>query len=293
MVNVNTALKYSLDALEGDGWEVRRAKQMIRFIARERSRGTMTTQELARRCSKFLGADDAIKTSTLNGLFAGKRKSLSVAELEMFASVLGLAVDEIMYPAGEQIEVRPGEFLSSADALVNAFSVSLPSAVGSIRVGRRAEAAFAIVKSADEIEDVVVRAIGSWRLGALAPITLGHRLVSLAYTPKALQRQLETYRSTWRDEPPTLSEGVRALLSIDLSAALEGEDPNIEMAMQMLLPLESYFVGYVVGGYRLGGGGEPTTSARFVDGDGNLVAVPHALFERRLEGDNGEHQATT
>lgn len=272
MENVNNQPKYSLEPLPGDPWEVRRSKQMIRALSHERSKGGMTTEELARRCSRFLGEEGAVKTSTLNGIFAGKRKSLSVAEVEMFAAALNVPVDRILYPSGEMIEVRPGKFRSSADALVDAMSTTLPS-VPPIRAVGRAGGALRIVHDAAELEGTVVGLIGGYRLGRLLAELAGLRLAQLGYTSRSLATSLARYRKTWTEDPPTVSEGVMAVLELDLGPMLSADNPDFDSAMAALLQLEPLFRGYQVGDYPLGGS-SPDDTVPFTDGEGRVIDVP-------------------
>lgn len=280
---VNAAAKYSLEPLEGDGWEVRRAKQMVRALARERAKGGMTTEELARRCSRFLGEEGAVKTATLNGIFAGKRKSFSVAELEMFAAALSLPIDRILFPTGEQIEVRPGRFKSSADALVSSMSVTFPAASYPVRVGGRAEGALAIVQDAEEIADAAARVIGGYRLGLGTENYLALRMMRLGFAPQNLSRSIQRYRETWHEEPPTIPPGVSAVLEVDLRTALSADKPDYEAAIAMLLPLEPLFEGIWIGDYRLGGPESSPQTVAYSDGEGNPVNVPASLVERRVD----------
>lgn len=115
---VNSTPKYSMQALPGDDWEVRLTKTVIRNIAMLKDEQGITTEQLARRCNEFLGESDAIKTSTLNGLFAGKRKAISVPEMVMFATALGVPVISLLAsPWVQELEVRPGSVMDPVAAL--------------------------------------------------------------------------------------------------------------------------------------------------------------------------------
>lgn len=115
---VNSAPKYSLQALPGDDWEVRLTKAIIRNISWLKDEQGITTEQLARRCDEFLGTSGATKTSTLNGLFAGKRKTISVPEVIMFATALSVPVMALLAPSRvQEIEVRPGSTMNPVAAL--------------------------------------------------------------------------------------------------------------------------------------------------------------------------------
>lgn len=118
---VNTSPpKYSLEPLVGDDWETRRAKQVIRAVVRAKNEIKVTTEELARRCSELTGRE--VKTATLNGIFAGKRKAVSLSDLEAFSQALIVPLTDLLYPPGEEIEVRPDIFMSAADALTSSLT---------------------------------------------------------------------------------------------------------------------------------------------------------------------------
>lgn len=115
---MNSSPKYSVQALPGDDWEVRYTKTIVRTIVSLKEQLGITTEELAARCNLFLHEPDKIKTSTLNGLFAGKRKSISVPEVIMFAAALNTPVMSLISPPWVQgIEVRPGERMEAVRAM--------------------------------------------------------------------------------------------------------------------------------------------------------------------------------
>lgn len=114
---MSRALQYA----EGDSWGVRRTKQIVREISAWRATRGLTTEVLAERCTEWLGeTENPVTTAWLNSLFAGKRKGLSLAEIEMFAAVLRVNLLELVYPTGERVEVKPELMRESADVIVRA-----------------------------------------------------------------------------------------------------------------------------------------------------------------------------
>lgn len=115
---MNTSPKFSSDALPGDDWETRRTKEIIRNISLLKEMQGFTTEELRKRCNAFLSEPDRIKVSTLNGLFAGKRKTISATEVEMFASALDVPLQAVLFhPNQPQVEVRPGQCVTPLEAI--------------------------------------------------------------------------------------------------------------------------------------------------------------------------------
>lgn len=106
------ARQYSITRLPGDDWEIRFTKQVVRNIAHYKDELRLTTEQLAERCSEAYGEPGKVKGSTLNGLFAGKRKSIGAAEIMIFAAALGVPPVMLMLPIGleETVEARPGYF---------------------------------------------------------------------------------------------------------------------------------------------------------------------------------------
>lgn len=115
-MNAVPEAKYSINPLPSDGWEARFTKQVARSVAFHKDSLGITTEELAARCGEFLNEPGAVKASTLNGLFAGKRKSIGIAEVFMFATALEVPVMSLLVPLGivDDVEVRPGMPLSAA-----------------------------------------------------------------------------------------------------------------------------------------------------------------------------------
>lgn len=235
---VNTEAKYSLDALSGDEWEVRRTKQILRAVLRAKNEMNVTTEQLAQSCSRFMGAPDSVKTATLNGMFAGKRKSISMSEVEMFAKVLHQPVLDILYPAGEKVEVSPGRFASSADALADAVLPPLFSAT--VRFGGRAEAIIQILRRAGWLENATARAIWSLRrMSSQAP----DRIRDVKYHLEAFHTEYFTMEALDNQQAITLPSTVHW--------ALDTFDPQ-QITPSFLLELEPLFEGQAVGDYWFG-----------------------------------------
>lgn len=249
-MNVNSAPKYSLESLEGDEWEVRRTKQILRAVVREKEARRVTTEVLAARCSAFLGAPESVKKATLNGLFAGKRKTISITELAMLAHALATPVWDLIYPAREKIEVRPGVLMSAADALVADSFISLPVAGTGNMIhipGRLVDTSRLITRS-EVLTDHVARAIAHKRVG----IGLGHHLASAAYEAFEFRLNLAKYEELY-GEAPTLRSGVRevASLTFNRNEVAQGGDASDHFAAQ-LLAIEHLFAGISIGDYELG-----------------------------------------
>lgn len=88
---------------------MRRTKEIVRNIARIKEMQGFTTQQLADRCNEFLGEPGKIKLSTLNGLLAGKRRTISATELEMLSAALDVPLLGLLYlPQEKEVEIRPG-----------------------------------------------------------------------------------------------------------------------------------------------------------------------------------------
>lgn len=108
----------SIQDLPGDDWETRFSKQVARNIAAYKSERKMTTKELAEACNEIYGEPGRVKIATLNGLFVGKRKSIGIGEILVFARALKVTPIMLMVPVinGEVVEILPGHFMSVADA---------------------------------------------------------------------------------------------------------------------------------------------------------------------------------
>jgi hypothetical protein len=79
----------------------------------------MTTEELAARCSYFAQDPDYLRPSTLSNLFAGKRKTISVTEVIIFALALRISPIALLVSVGvedDNVEFWSGNVVSSAAA---------------------------------------------------------------------------------------------------------------------------------------------------------------------------------
>lgn len=100
--------QYSLNPLPGDDWEVRFTKSVIQNIARYKDERGMTTAELADACNAIYGEPGRVKASTLSGLFAGKRRSIGVAELLIFAQALNVPPLVLLFASdNREVELSP------------------------------------------------------------------------------------------------------------------------------------------------------------------------------------------
>ncbi|GGM41902.1 NAD-glutamate dehydrogenase [Microbacterium saperdae] len=118
--------KTSPDPLPGDSWETRLTKQVARTVNHYRRASGLTTKAFAQLCNiEFRGNGDAgpqeIRPTTLNNLFAGKRKSIGLGEIMLFARVLGVAPVALMTPVGVETDseawpsgLRPSEAVFDA-----------------------------------------------------------------------------------------------------------------------------------------------------------------------------------
>ena len=237
IVNNEPQPKYSLEVLPGDSWETRRAKQVIRAVVRAKSDLNMTTEELARKCSAFLADPESIKTSTLNGLFAGKRKSISIAELEMFASVLMLSVMDLMYPTNELVEVKPGEFQKSTNALWDrTHPLLFPG--NDFRVGGRTQAVFTVARRSSWLEEATLRALYSIRVIGNADMKI-----------RDVQWHLAQFQTEYFTLEALDPQGMD--LPLTSSWAMEVFEEK-QITEDFILSLESRFRGFTVGEYRPG-----------------------------------------
>ena len=110
--------KLSINALPGDDWETRLSKQVARNISFYKYLQKLTTKQLAEICNEIYKGNGEIKVPTLNGLFHGKRKSISIGEIMVFARALKVAPIMLMLPVAtaEDIEIVPGETVEPLEA---------------------------------------------------------------------------------------------------------------------------------------------------------------------------------
>jgi hypothetical protein len=231
--------KFSIETLNSDGWEARRTKQIARAVLKLKNERGYTTDQLARRCSRFMGADGSVKTATLNGLFAGKRKTVSVTEVQMFAYALDASVVDLMYPPAEVVEVRPSRFVSSADALVESLDFVLKLGNVTLPTNSRLELVLDIAKAFMQIEHETTSAIYSVRVHGDA--VANPKIEMLRYRVQNLQSNLRKLVERG-DKPPTHSPAMDWVVEV----APEAIGPAY------LTSIEPFFKGTTVGEYRLG-----------------------------------------
>lgn len=245
-----TPAKYSLEVLPGDAWETRRTKQIARAILRAKNKRSLTTEQLAERCSKFLGEPGAVKTATLNGLFAGKRKAISATELTMFAKMLGVPSVDLLYPLGEDIEVRPGVFQTSSEALAQDLSVSLPSPGGELYLflsDSRTEALLNYLRAETELVQKTIDAIGALHRWPGVNTIIQPKLQMLKWVLSEYQTAKGRLESIDDRIPPVRRD-------LEWAADL---NPNViegDGAKDLLLAIEPQMEGWSSGDYELRAG---------------------------------------
>ncbi|WP_181422561.1 hypothetical protein [Curtobacterium sp. MCLR17_043] len=112
-------MKTSAEPLPGDSWEVRYTKTVVRAIAHYKAAAGMTTGELAAAVSLRAGDPGYLKPTTLNNLLAGKRRSIGVAELLLFAFALEVPPLALLVPVGieDSVEMGPDWRIATVDAV--------------------------------------------------------------------------------------------------------------------------------------------------------------------------------
>ncbi|TFC00261.1 MULTISPECIES: hypothetical protein [unclassified Cryobacterium] len=238
-------VKYSIEDLPSDAWDVRRTKQVARAILRAKTSLNVTTGQLAERCNHFLGDPEAVKTSTLNGLFAGKRRAISSTELEMFSAVLMVSVLELLYPTGEMIEIRPGSVVSSSDALVGALGVTFVIGQHSVYNGGRDATVLEVVQRAHMVDTYTGRTIHALRSWGPEHSQSRINLEQLRYAASNLNARIRALASLG-ETPPTIPASASWALGLN-EEAITGEF--------ILSAVEPLFAGkgISIGDYRLGG----------------------------------------
>jgi hypothetical protein len=91
----------SIDELPDDDWEARFTKAIVRNLARLRAYAGMTIDEFATACDEVAGEPGRFKANTLQGLFAGKRKTIALSELVIFAEALRVPLIALLVPVVE------------------------------------------------------------------------------------------------------------------------------------------------------------------------------------------------
>lgn len=98
---------------EWDDFEKRQTGEIVKRIDLYRRRREMTVEDLARKLDSLSWP---VSLSTLNGILGGKRRSISVAEMFVFARALGVSPAYLLLPieTNGEAELSPGV---TADAL--------------------------------------------------------------------------------------------------------------------------------------------------------------------------------
>lgn len=241
---VNTP-KYSIEDLPGDTWEVRRTKQVARAILRTKIARGMTTDALAKQCSVYLGEENAVKTSTLNGLFAGKRRTISFTEIEMFSQVLGISMLELLYPVAETVEVRPGVTKTSADALVRSLKAVLDFGQTTLWVQSRDAAVLDVIERAWTVDMHAGKAI--YAVQKFGPEHSQSRLnlEKLKYAVFSFKNAVRRLKEHG-EQIPSIPK------TVEWALEFEGDEVPVDFLLFAIEPLYKD-TGTLIGDYRLGG----------------------------------------
>jgi hypothetical protein len=203
--------KTSADALPGDDWGTRLTKQIARTVNHYRREMGLTTSALAILCNIAIRDDensDEIKATTLNNLFAGKRKSISVDEVIMFARVLGVPPVALIVPLGVEnsSEAWPGQY--------TAIGTAFDAVVGNARWGSIFDEALRElpVHGGEEAAARHRDMFGDPRDGAAKK---AHRVTRAMLESGRLSRKLIEQVLMFHDSAPSMPESDRdALLSM-------------------------------------------------------------------------------
>jgi transcriptional regulator with XRE-family HTH domain len=100
--------------MTADEWESAFTQVIVRNLAAAREDAGLTIEQFAGRCDAVVGEKGRFKPNTLQGLFAGKRKNLSYAELAVFAAALDLRLESLLIPVltGELVPLPDGRQLT-------------------------------------------------------------------------------------------------------------------------------------------------------------------------------------
>lgn len=145
--------------MTADAWEKAFTHVIVRNLAAVRDDVGLTIDQLAKRCDEVVGEAGRFKPNTLQGLFAGKRKNVTYAELVVFAQALGLPVAALLVPVltSEPVPMPGGSELTPTEwwaelALSTTRSIT---GGGGMKSGRRAQWASVVVRdAARDIEDL-------------------------------------------------------------------------------------------------------------------------------------------
>lgn len=239
--------KFSVERLPNDPWEVRRTKQIVRAIIVAKQAKKWTTEELAERCNRFLDEPGAVKVSTLNGLFAGKRKTITATELEMFASVLHVDLLSLMYPVGEPVEVGPRGVMVSSEALVKIVLADIHLADNVILFEiSRTQNLLDLRRGAHELLNEAVGAIGSLRRLGLENPESQYKIDSLRWKLQSVQRLVKAIDKGGDSASDLIPGEIAWMLTID---------PE-RLSADLVLSGEKFLTAWSVGGYQLGSADE-------------------------------------
>lgn len=256
---MSTDPKTSPEPLPGDDWETRLTKQVARTVNHYRRASGLTTKLFAEMCNIELrdnhaGPSQEVRPTTLNNLFAGKRKTIGLGEIMLFARVLGVPPVALMTPVGVEplseawpSGVRPAELVFDAivgnerwGSLLEEVEASVADVEGGQEALDRHSAAFsksrvAIVDRSQRItelllwhgrskQDLMRRAV----LFTAPPATLSRLDVSaLTAAVRTLASDLRSVREKLRTEGVELSP-LRPMLSwLDVVAVADLTDESI------------------------------------------------------------------
>lgn len=104
--------------MTADEWETRYTRVIVRNLSKLRENAGYTIEQFARRCDEVVGEPGRFKPNTLQALFAGKRKNVSISEAEVFAEALRIPLAAILVPiaTGESLPTPRGDHRSAFGA---------------------------------------------------------------------------------------------------------------------------------------------------------------------------------
>ena len=109
-------LGYCAEMKQPEGWPDRLTRVVAGEVRRWRETRGLSAQRLADKC-EVLGLP--VRRSTISNLESGRRDSVTLAELLIFARALDVAPAALIAPVGwlDTVEVLPGRFLAPYDAV--------------------------------------------------------------------------------------------------------------------------------------------------------------------------------
>ncbi|WP_144797730.1 hypothetical protein [Microbacterium paludicola] len=112
--------------MPSDAWEIAFTQVIVRNIAAAREDAGLTIEQFARRCDEVVGEPGRFKSNTMQGLFAGKRKNVTYAELIVFATALDLKLESLLLPVltGELLPLPDGRELTVLEAWTHVSEVA-------------------------------------------------------------------------------------------------------------------------------------------------------------------------